>query len=104
MTAAKSAAIKNAMHRDGGSVETYRAMVASLDVNVGRVLDALETLDLARNTIVIFTSDNGGERFSDVWPLTGMKGELLEGGIRVPGADRAGPAASRPACAPSRWP
>ena len=36
------------------------------------------------NTIVIFTSDNGGERFSDTWPFTGKKTELLEGGLRVP--------------------
>ena len=40
---------------------------------------------LADNTIVIFTSDNGGERFSDTWPFTGIKTELLEGGLRVPG-------------------
>ena len=61
----KQAAIKSPVHRDGGSVEIYRAMLASLDLNVGRVLDALEKLDQARNTIVVFTSDNGGERFSD---------------------------------------
>ncbi len=32
----------------------------------------------------MFTSDNGGERFSKIWPFTGMKGELLEGGVRIP--------------------
>ncbi len=35
-------------------------------------------------TILIFTSDNGGERFADKWPFTGRKTELLEGGLRVP--------------------
>ena len=39
---------------------------------------------LSANTIVVFTSDNGGERFSKIWPFTGMKGELLEGGVRIP--------------------
>ena len=43
---------------------------------------------LPDNTIVVFTSDNGGERFSKTWPFTGMKQELLEGGLRVP-RDRA---------------
>ena len=36
------------------------------------------------NTLVVFTSDNGGERFSDNWPLVGGKMDLTEGGIRVP--------------------
>jgi membrane-anchored protein YejM (alkaline phosphatase superfamily) len=39
---------------------------------------------LADNTLVVFTSDNGGERFSDNWPLVGGKMDLTEGGIRVP--------------------
>lgn len=69
---------------DGGSQQTYAAMVRSLDANVGRVLYALERNGLRENTIVVFTSDNGGERFSDHWPFSGMKTELLEGGIRVP--------------------
>ncbi len=59
-------------------------MVQSLDANIGRVLQALDVAGLTNDTIVIFTSDNGGERFSDTWPFTGMKGELLEGGLRIP--------------------
>ena len=48
------------------------------------MLARLEQLRLAEDTIVVFTSDNGGERFSDTWPFSGRKFELLEGGIRVP--------------------
>ena len=48
------------------------------------MLQALTDNHLADKTIVIFTSDNGGERFSDTWPFTGKKTELLEGGLRIP--------------------
>ncbi len=82
--AAVSKSIRNSFHYDGGSNAIFAAMVQSLDQGVGRILDALEASGLSENTIVVFTSDNGGERFSKVWPLRGMKGELLEGGIRVP--------------------
>jgi arylsulfatase A-like enzyme len=68
----------------GGSARIYAEMMKSLDDGVGRVLDALASHDLARNTLVIFTSDNGGERFSRNGPFSGKKFELLEGGIRVP--------------------
>ena len=81
---AESKRIRDLFHRDGGSQKTYATMVQSLDVNIGRVLQALDAHGLADNTIVIFTSDNGGERFSKTWPFTGMKQELLEGGLRVP--------------------
>jgi arylsulfatase A-like enzyme len=76
--------ITNLQHRDGGNLETYKRMVQALDRGVGDVLKALDRAGIARNTIVIFTSDNGGERFSDTWPFVGQKGEVLEGGIRVP--------------------
>jgi arylsulfatase A-like enzyme len=69
---------------DGGSQKTYQRMVQSMDVQVGRILQALDARKLIENTIVIFTSDNGGERFSDTWPFTGRKTELLEGGLRIP--------------------
>jgi arylsulfatase A-like enzyme len=71
-------------HNDGGSLETFAAMVRAMDAAIGAVLAELDRRGLARNTIVVFTSDNGGERFSDTWPLRGGKSELLEGGIRVP--------------------
>jgi arylsulfatase A-like enzyme len=79
-----SANLKSIFHYEGGSLETYAAMIASMDANIGRVLGALAESGAAENTIVVFTSDNGGERYSDTWPFVGVKGELLEGGIRVP--------------------
>jgi arylsulfatase A-like enzyme len=71
-------------HLDGGSQATFRGMVEAMDHQIGRVLGALRAGGLADSTIVVFTSDNGGERFSDTWPFTGRKGELLEGGLRIP--------------------
>jgi arylsulfatase A-like enzyme len=68
----------------GGSLKTYAAMMKSLDDGIGEVLRALDQAGLARDTLVIFTSDNGGERFSYNWPFTGAKFSLWEGGIRVP--------------------
>jgi arylsulfatase A-like enzyme len=69
---------------DGGSLGIYAQIVRRMDFQVGRLLARLDQLDLANDTIVIFTSDNGGERYSDTWPFSGMKTELLEGGLRVP--------------------
>lgn len=82
----------------------YRAMVEGMDRAVGRVLDALDAMDLASNTLVVFTSDNGqmpGASVAD--PLRAGKGYLYEGGIRVPlmmrwpGHIRAGAVESTPA-------
>lgn len=68
----------------GGSLELYAQMMKSLDDGVGRVMQSIRAAGIDRKTLVIFTSDNGGERFSYLWPFSGQKGDLLEGGIRVP--------------------
>jgi arylsulfatase A-like enzyme len=67
-----------------GTRADYVAMLESADRGVGVILDTLGRLQLARNTFVIFTSDNGGEWLSRNAPLFHRKSTLWEGGIRVP--------------------
>ncbi len=74
----------NIFHLHGGNIHTYRRMIHHMDEGIGWVMNALKQHGLADNTLVVFTSDNGGERFSDNWPLVGGKMDLTEGGIRVP--------------------
>jgi len=63
----------------------YAAMVEHMDENVGRLLKRLDELNLSDNTIVVWTSDNGGKgSVTSNLPLRGMKHNLYEGGIRVP--------------------
>ena len=82
---AESARIHKAItHLDGGSVDVYRTMIRHMDEGIGSVFEALHRTGADENTLVVFTSDNGGERYSDNWPLVGGKMDLLEGGIRVP--------------------
>ncbi len=68
----------------GGSLKLYAQMMKILDNGVGRVMQSIKAAGIDKKTLVIFTSDNGGERFSYLWPFSGQKGDLLEGGIRVP--------------------
>lgn len=66
-------------------VPTYAAEVEQVDLSVGRVMDHLKKLGIDENTLVIFTSDNGGlARLTNNAPLRAGKGTFYEGGIRVP--------------------
>jgi arylsulfatase A-like enzyme len=62
----------------------YTAMIESMDDAVGRILEALDQLGASKNTIVVFTSDNGGTKSARPFPYRGFKGQTFEGGIRVP--------------------
>ena len=74
----------NIIHLQGGNIHTYQRMIHHMDEGIGKLMAALQAHGLKDNTLVVFTSDNGGERFSDNWPLVGGKMDLTEGGIRVP--------------------
>lgn len=71
-----------------GTRADYIVMMQSVDAAVGQVLSALDEQGIAKDTLVIFTSDNGGERLSDMGPYFNTKGTLWEGGIHVPGLAR----------------
>ncbi len=69
--------------------KNYAAMITRMDRDIGKIMDLLKKLDLEKNTIVFFTSDNGGganllERFQCNGPLRGAKEDTYEGGIREP--------------------
>jgi arylsulfatase A-like enzyme len=85
---AESRRLTSLFHYDGGTQRTYQRMIQQMDLQIGRVLQALDASGVAESTIVIFTSDNGGERYADTWPFTGRKTELLEGGLRIPAVIR----------------
>jgi arylsulfatase A-like enzyme len=74
----------NLFHLHGGNIHSYRRMISHMDEGIGELMETLRRNGQANNTLVVFTSDNGGERFSDNWPLVGGKMDLTEGGIRVP--------------------
>jgi arylsulfatase A-like enzyme len=80
--AAREREVDRAEIMEGGSPRIYGEMMQILDAGIGRVIDAVRRS--GQNTLVIFTSDNGGERYSNIWPFVGRKWDLLEGGLLVP--------------------
>jgi len=80
---------KHVMRRQFQSNPTYAAMIEKLDQNVGKLLDTLDELGIADDTVVMFTSDNGGLSTSEGsptcnFPLREGKGWMEEGGVREP--------------------
>ncbi|MFN0107843.1 MAG: sulfatase-like hydrolase/transferase [Blastocatellia bacterium] len=71
-----------------GTRADYIEMMQSVDSAVGQVLNTLDQQGIAKDTLIVFTSDNGGERLSDQGPFFNTKGTLWEGGIHVPGLAR----------------
>lgn len=67
-----------------GNRRIYASMVEKVDEGVGLILAELERAGVLENTLVVLSSDNGGERYSDNSPLSHKKSTLWEGGIRVP--------------------
>ena len=70
------------------NVPVYAAMVEAVDTSVKHVVAKVEELGLEKNTLIFFTSDNGGTSISQLAPLRGTKGSLFEAGVRVPACAR----------------
>ncbi|CAN5465447.1 sulfatase-like hydrolase/transferase [soil metagenome] len=79
---------ERASSTNGGSIAIYAEMMKSFDHGVGRIMATLSACGMDADTLVVVTSDNGGERYSYHYPLTGYIRLLREGGIRVPGIAR----------------